>query len=106
MANFKKNTRYTNGKTSKNRSGQNFLLRRSSLVLPPDPGDTSVAVTQEDVLRPDLISQKAYNTPDLWWVIFEYNNIQDPLFDLKISQIIKIPELNRVLEAIANLGKV
>lgn len=106
MANFKRNTRYTNGLSSKNREGQNFLLLRHSLDLPPDSGDTLVAIKQEDILRPDLISQKAYRTPDLWWVIFEYNNIQDPMFDLKESQILKIPSLDRVLAAIQNLGKV
>lgn len=106
MANFKRNTRYTNGLTSKNRAGQNFLLLRKSLSLPPDPGDTTVAIKQEDCDRPDLISQKAYGQPDLWWVIFEYNNIQDPMFDLKPSQILKIPNIDRVLLAIQNLGKV
>lgn len=106
MANFKRNTRYTNGLSSKNREGQNFLLLRNSLTLPPDEGDTLVAIKQEDILRPDLISQKAYQTPDLWWVIFEYNNIQDPMFDLRESQILKIPALDRVLAAIQNLGKV
>lgn len=106
MANFKRNTRYTNGLTSKNRSGVNFLLLRKLLNLTTDPGDTTVAVKQEDILRPDLISQKSYDVPDLWWVIFEYNNIQDPMFELREGQILKIPAIERVLQAIQNLGKV
>ena len=106
MANFKRNTRYTNGLSSKNREGVDFLLLRKSLKLVPDSGDTFVSIKQEDILRPDLISQKAYGQPDLWWVIFEYNNIQDPLFELKESQILKIPGINRVLAAIKNLGKI
>ena len=106
MANFKRNTRYTNGLSSKNREGVDFLLLRKALVLPPDSGDTLVAIKQEEILRPDLISQKAYGQPDLWWVILEYNNIQDPLFELKESQILKIPAITRVLAAIQNLGKV
>ena len=105
MATFRRNTRYTNGITSKNRSGDAFLLLRKPLNLPPDSGDTLVAIKQEDILRPDLISQKAYNTPDLWWVTFEYNTIQDPMFELKESQILKIPSIDRVLAAIQQLGK-
>lgn len=106
MANFKRNTRYTNGLSSKNRAGTDFLLLRKSLSIQPDPGDTLVAVKQEDILRPDLISYKAYGQPDLWWAILEYNNIQDPLFELKESQILKIPSIDRVLAAIQKLGKV
>lgn len=106
MAIFRKNTRYTNGISSKNRSGQDFLLLRNSLVLTSDPGDTLVAIKQEDILRPDLISQKAYNTPELWWVILEYNNIQDPMFELQLGQILKIPAIARVQKAIQNLGKI
>lgn len=106
MATFKKNNRYTNGFSSKNRAGTDFLLLRTALNLTPDSGDVFVSVKQEDILRPDLISQKAYGQPDLWWVILEYNNIQDPLFELKESQILKIPAIERVLAAIANLGKV
>jgi len=106
MANFKRNTRYTNGIVSKDQNDNQFLLLRKALVLPPDSGDTYIAVKQEDCLRPDLIAQKAYNSPDLWWVIFEYNNIQDPMFELKESQILRIPALSRVLLAISNLGKI
>jgi hypothetical protein len=104
MANFKKYTRYTNGHTAKNRSNQSFLVLRSALNLPPDSGDVTVSVTQELVSRPDLIAFKAYGNIDLWWVIYEYNNIKDPLFELKIGQIIKIPDIKRVRVAINQLG--
>jgi len=106
MANFKLNTRYTNGFTAKTRSGSPFMLLRKPLNLTNDPGDTLVAIKQEDVLRPDLISQKAYGNPTLWWVILEYNNIADSLFELREGQILKIPDINRVLIAIRNIGKV
>lgn len=106
MANFKKNSRYTNGLSSKTRAGDNFLLLKKPLNLTSDPNDTLVAVKQEDILRPDIISNKAYGVPNLWWVILEYNNISDPLFELQPGQILKIPEINRVLLAIDNLGKI
>ena len=106
MANFKTNTRYTNGLLSTNREGKDFLLLRNSLKFPEDSSETLVTIKQEDVLRPDLIGQKAYNSPDLYWVVMEYNNIQDPMFDLKIGQILKIPAIEKVLPAIKTLGKV
>lgn len=105
MANFKKLTRYTNGIVSKNREGQSFLLLRKAISLDPDEGDVFISITQDLTQRPDLISQKAYGTPDLWWVIYEFNGIKDPLFDMKIGQILRIPQIDRVLNAVASINK-
>lgn len=104
MANFKKNTRYTNGQLAKNRSGQQFIVLRKPLILDEDEGDVFVTIGKDLQYRPDLISNKAYGTPDLWWAIFEFNGISDPLFGLRIGQILRIPELNRLLRAIELLG--
>ena len=104
MANFKTNTRYTNGIVVKNRSGKDFLVLRKNLFLQEASSDTLTIVTQEYINRPDLLSSKVYGTPDLWWAIYEFNNIRDPLFDLKVGQIVRIPNINRLLQAIANIG--
>lgn len=106
MAYFKRFTRYTNGLTYVNRSSQTFLILRPPLNLPSASSDVYVTISQDIANRPDLISQKAYGTPDLWWVIYEYNNIVDPLFDLQVGQIIKIPDKNRVVTAIQQLNRV
>jgi len=103
MANFKRLTRYTGGELSTNRSGKEFLILRRPLGLVESDGDTFVQITQEYLNRPDLISDKAYGTPDLWWVIYEFNGIRDPLFELKIGTILRIPEKEKVLSAIENL---
>lgn len=105
MANFKKNSRYTGGKVDKNRSGQDFLILRRPLNLERSDGDVFVVVTQEDEKRPDLVSQKAYGIPDLWWVIYEFNEIKDPFFDLKMGTELRVPELERVLDAIEELKR-
>lgn len=105
MANFKKNTRYTGGKVSKNRSGQDFLILRRQLQLEKSDGDVFVTITGEDVKRPDLVAQKAYGDPSLWWAIYEFNGIRDPLFDLKVGSQIRIPEIERVLAAIDKLKR-
>jgi len=103
MANFRRLSRYTGGILEKNRSGQDFLTLRLPLNLQPSDGDVFVEITQDLLNRPDLISYKAYGTPDLHWAIYEFNGIRDPLFELQIGQILRIPEINRVLLAIQNL---
>ena len=43
--------------------------------------------------RPDLISDIFYSTPEYWWLILLYNNIDDPFEGLNIGDQIKIPKL-------------
>lgn len=104
MANFRKNSRYTGGIVSKNRSLKDFIILRRPLNLTQDEGDVFVTLTQEDVKRPDLVAFKAYGDSDLWWVIYEFNDIRDPLFGLRPGMILRIPTLERVLAAIENLN--
>lgn len=104
MANFKKFTRYTNGVIDVNREGVQFLVLRPALNLPPSSGDVFVQVTQDLLMRPDLVSFKAYGVPDFWWAIYELNGIRDPLFDLKLNQTLRIPSLTNLKAAIASLN--
>lgn len=103
MANFKRLSRYTGGRVSTNRAGQQFLVLRRPLQLEAADGDTFVTIDKELEKRPDLIAERAYGNVDLWWVIYEFNNLRDPLNDLKQGQILRIPELQRVLLAIEEL---
>lgn len=105
MANFKKFTRYTNGSIDKNRSGLNFLILRKPLKLEDSSDDLYVSVSQDLLKRPELLSFKAYGISDLWWAIYEYNGIKDPLFDLQVGQILKIPQLQRLINAINDINK-
>lgn len=104
MANFKTQSRYTNGLVTKNRSLQDFLILRRPLNLAEDDGDVFVLVTQELEKRPDLVAAKAYSNPDLWWIIYEFNGIRDPFHDLRSGMLLRIPALDRVLQAIEELG--
>ncbi len=103
MANFSEQSRYKSGIVTKNRSGESFLVLRRPLTLDRSDGDTFITVTQEFQNRPDLIAFNAYGTSELWWVIYEYNNIRDPFFDLKIGTTLLIPQLERVLQAISEI---
>lgn len=104
MANFKKNNRYTNGNTFKTRDDKDFIVLRRPLNLEMADNDVFITIDQSLLFRPDLISNNAYGTSELWWVIYEFNSIKDPLFDMRIGQILRIPDKTRVLEAINRLN--
>jgi len=55
-------------------------------------------IAEDDVMRPDLISWKVYQTVDYWWLICFVNNIQDPFNDIISGDLIKIPNLLDVYE--------
>ena len=103
MANFKRLSRYADKELQEDRSGQQFIVLRQPLNLEPAAGDIYVTVNQELLQRPDLITTRAYGSGnrELWWVIYEFNDISDPLFELKLGQIIRIPALARVQAALS-----
>jgi hypothetical protein len=103
MANFRSTSRYSRAIVTTNRENKAFILLRRPLELDPDQGDTFFEVTQEVIQRPDLIAQTFYGNSDYWWAIYEFNGIRDPLFQLKLGQILRIPDLGRLLQAIAKL---
>lgn len=63
----------------------------SQLVLQYQPG--YYMVTQADLGRPLNISSKNYGTTKYWWAILTVNGIRDPMNDLTVGQILKIPDL-------------
>lgn len=103
MANFKRASRYSKKEIENNRSDEQFIVLRQSLNLEPDSGDVYVTINQELLQRPDLIAYRAYGDRELWWVIYEFNGISDPLFELKLNQTIRIPALSRVQNALATI---
>ena len=44
----------------------------------------------------DVISLEYYNTPLLYWVICDFNNIQDPFEPPKPGTTLKIPDLSKL----------
>ena len=50
-------------------------------------------VAQEDLMRPDLISQKAYGTVSFWWVICLVNDLSNPFTDLEVGTLLKVPNI-------------
>jgi hypothetical protein len=61
----------------------------TAFELTYDP--TYYRVAGSDIMRPDTISYNAYGTPDFWWIICLINSIDNPLIDMQVGQILKIP---------------
>ena len=50
-------------------------------------------IHSEDIMRPDLISYKAYGSVKYWWIICFVNDIQNPIIDITVGNLIKIPNI-------------
>jgi hypothetical protein len=48
-------------------------------------------VRSDDLLRPDLISYKAYGTVKYWWIICYINSIHNIFEDIAVGDLLKIP---------------
>ena len=44
----------------------------------------------------DSLALKFYNNPTLYWVICDFNRIQDPFSDIEVGSLIKIPTLSNI----------
>lgn len=44
----------------------------------------------------DSLSLYYYNSPLYFWVIMDFNSIQDPFYELKKGQVLRIPTLNGI----------
>lgn len=51
---------------------------------------------REDSGRPDMISFKAYNQMDFWWIILKFNDIIDPFSELVEGVVLKIPQITEI----------
>ena len=50
-------------------------------------------ITEEDTMRPDMISYKAYGSVAYWWVVMLVNGVQDVLTDINVGDLLKIPNI-------------
>lgn len=50
-------------------------------------------ISQDDIMRPDLISYKAYGSVKYWWLVCYLNDIHDPFNDMTVGDLIKIPNI-------------
>jgi len=69
-------------------------LSRFEMKYPP----SYYRVTDQDLMRPDMISYYNYGTVAYWWVICLVNGVHSPLTDLEVGQLLVIPHILDVYE--------
>lgn len=62
-------------------------------------------VTEFEEMRPDLISLKFYNRPDLWDIILKANAISNPLA-VKEGMVLRIPDKNAAEKFISKVPRI
>lgn len=55
---------------------------------------TSHVISKGDTL--DSLSLKFYNTPTLFWIIADFNDIVDPYQELLEGKLVKIPSISNI----------
>lgn len=62
-------------------------------VIPATQEDVTMTVNKTYQYRPDLLAFDLYGDAALWWVFAARNPnlIKDPVFDMKIGQVIFLP---------------
>ena len=61
--------------------------------------DTEVPYTNHRVKKGDTLDTLAlyyYNNPTYFWIIADFNRIQDPYSELKLGELIKIPSFSAI----------
>jgi hypothetical protein len=71
-----------------------FGLRRE--VIPPDPSDRIITITQQLQSRLDLLSGEIYGTVNLWWILAEANQMVDPWTEVSAGTKLRVPLKDRV----------
>lgn len=65
-------------------------------VVVPDPSDSVYTVPAGQQGRLDLVSNTAYGTTELWWVIAAVNNLDDPLVGPSVNDKLRVPSRSRL----------
>jgi hypothetical protein len=69
-------------------------------ILQTQPSTIHV-VQADEIRRPDLISFRVYNDPNLFWAIAIRNLILMPLKDIEVGQSLVCPHINDISSALA-----
>lgn len=55
--------------------------------------EVSIRLTERYVGRLDLLSYNVYGTVDMWWLIAERNDIEFPIDEMYVGQILIVPSV-------------
>lgn len=88
----------------KDTNGFYFYNLLQTIVFPQDlPVSLFQAYSVTDKDTWPYISYKAYNTPNLWWVILLANDVHDPTKIAKPGTVIRIPNIKLVQEVLTQV---
>jgi hypothetical protein len=87
-------SRYVSGGISEVNSRAIEWWERSVIPLAGD--DTTYVVEKRFEGRLDLITAVYLGEPRYWWVVAQYNNILDPVEEIREGVIIRIPSSDRI----------
>lgn len=74
-----------------------FLETYNHIEIPVSSQDSYHVVSESEVNRLDIISNKHYGTPNNWWIIALANNMIDPLVVNK-GTMLRVPTMMTVLD--------
>jgi len=58
------------------------------------PAKGQYIVSDQDIGKPWLISNKVYGQPNLWWFILKYNNVKSVSDGLVVGMVLKYPDIS------------
>lgn len=90
-------SRYSFLKRLVNEDGEVYLESPNKVRIKETNRDSFFTVTKGYEYRIDLISNRFYGTPLLYWAICYMNNIYDP-FDVKAGIVLRIPTIQSIYE--------
>ena len=96
--------RYKNSEILKSDVGKNYL---ASTIYPKiKPNDNDLYIISEGGDRLDLLANKYYNNPSMWWIIATANNLNDANFFVEEGIQLRIPSnINEILSDLQKINK-
>lgn len=74
-------------------TGDILISSREDLSIPNRGRDVYHRVESHESSRLDLLAQKYYRNPLLWWVIAQANEIYDPITPVPPGTLLRIPDI-------------
>jgi len=96
--------RYTDIEILKDKNGKRF--RKTVLYPEIEPTENDIYITGQVGDRLDLLANKYYNNPTMWWVIATANNLNDANFFVQEGIQLRIPSnINEILSDLQKINK-
>lgn len=96
--------RYNSSKILTDKLGTKYLASRIYPKILPNDNDIYIISEQGD--RLDLLANKYYQNPSMWWVIAVANNLNDANFSIEPGLQLRIPSnINEILFNLEKLNK-